>query len=298
VTVPWWHDQYLLGYELEPFSSPPIFAYDVNGSKVFETRLSIAGALEVYIKSMAASRDGGRFAASGLAVNLNTRTPFIAFLDRTGQVTRLIRPDHFYGQHVCFTRDGNLWVAGHAVPFGPEPEYDILRVYAPDGTLKASYLPRTSFAPGSPDRTMYPTPSVDGGVLWRQLAANDNLVVFLTVGYRQMVGLSLDGRVLFRTKVDLQDRRGSVTGLAVAPDGRVYLSSQEPVPGDPRTVATVFDRFDPASGQWSTIYRRATRERGLPRGVSMFDHERMLVELQAGRYAWVEPSGGSYALGK
>src|SRR5438270_54947 len=85
--------KYRLGYELEPFSSPPIFAYDVNGSKVFETRLSIAGALELYIKSMAASRDGGRFAASGLAVNLNTRTPFIAFLDRTGQVTRLIRPD-------------------------------------------------------------------------------------------------------------------------------------------------------------------------------------------------------------
>ena len=108
--IPRWQNQYLLGSEFEPSSSPPIFAYDVNGGKVFERQLTIDGAVRVYVKSMAASRDG-RFAATGVA-DLDTRTPFIAFLDRSGRIIRLVRPDHFYSNHLCFTSDGNLWAAG------------------------------------------------------------------------------------------------------------------------------------------------------------------------------------------
>jgi hypothetical protein len=298
--IPQWQNRYFLGFELEPPPSPTIFAYDIKGEKVFETQLAIDGAFQVGIWSLAASRDG-RFAVSGLAINLNTRTPFIAFLDRTGRITRLIRPDHWYAHHICFTSDGNLWVAGtagRATPKGPEPEHDVLRVYTPDGSVKATFLPRVSFAPDSRDIAMYPAPAGDAGQPVNQLAANDSSVVFLTVGYQQMVGLSLDGKVLFRTKVDLLDRGGSPTGFAVAPDGRVYLSSQEEVSGDSRTLAFVFYQFDPASGKWSTIYRRTNKERGLPMGVSLFDQERMLVHFQPGRYAWLQPAGGSYPLGK
>src|SRR5262249_18283302 len=156
--------------------------------KVFETQLAIDGAYEVYIWSIAASRDG-RFAASGLAVNLNTRTPFIAFLDGTGRITRLIRPEQFYPRHICFTSDGNLWVAGHAgrpTPKGPEPEHDVLRIYGSDGSLKAKLLPRATFAAQSRDMVQDDFPSRDRGIPVNQLAANDNLVVFLTVGYEQM----------------------------------------------------------------------------------------------------------------
>ena len=295
--IPRWQNQYLVGSEFQPSSSPPIFAYEINGGKVFERQLTLDGAHQVYVKSMAASRDG-RFAATGLAVNLDTRTPYIAFLDRSGQVTRLVRPDHFYPNHLCFTSDGNLWAAGHVGPRSPEPEYDVLRVYGPDGAIKATHLPRKSFASVSQDLAMYPAPAADGGAaIWPQLAANDNSVVFLTIGYQQMVGLSLDGRELFRTKVELAER-GMVTGFAVAPDGRVYLSSQEPVAGDPKTYEYVFHMFDPANGKWSAIYRRTSKERGLPRAVAMFDHERMLVDFRAGEYAWVQSSGGGYALGK
>ncbi len=68
--------------------------------------------------------------------------------------------------------------------------------------------------------------------------------------------------------------------------------------GDPKMNEFVIYMFDPANGKWSAIYRRTGKERGLPRAVAMFDHERMLVDFRTGEYGWVQPSGGGYALGK
>ncbi len=268
----------MLGYERDPLSAPPVFAYDRTGMKLFETPLAIEGAQEVFIKSAAASRDG-RFSFSGTAVSgTGARAGFIAFLDAKGRLMHIVRPDSFYPQHSCFTADGTLWVAGTAGKDRnrAEEDHNILRAYSHEGKLKFSLLPRSSFAAVSRDPIESPHPAVDGRTL-SALAANDKVVVFLAAAFQEIVRVSIDGKVLLRTPTEFPSF-DFITGFAVGPDGRALISTQ--------TTEFAFHRFDPSSG-WTKVYSHPMRDRSLPKAIAAIEGDQMLVKLEEDRFRWM-----------
>lgn len=286
--IPQWKGGYLLGFELHPTAAPPVFAYDRSGKKLFESSLALEGANDVYVRAMAASRDG-KFAVSGTAVSaMGARAGFIAFLDEAGRLVRIVRPERFYPQHLCFTADGTLWAAGQVRSDRDRPveDHDILRAYSTEGKLKFSLLPRSGFAPESRDQEQSRHPAVDGRTL-SALATNDRMVVFLTAGFQEMISVSLDGKVLLRTPTELPSDY-YITGLAVGPDGRALISCERrSVSNSTKEGEFAFHRFDLFSGSWTKLYSRPTRERGLPQALALMDGDQMLVRIAADRFRWM-----------
>jgi hypothetical protein len=286
--IPQWNGGYLLGYELYPLSAPPVFAYDRNGTKLFERSLVLEGAHEVFLRSTAASRDG-RFAFSGTAVSAaGARVGFIAFLGKVGRLIQVVRPERFYPQHSCFTADGTLWVAGTvgSDKNRVEEDHNVLRAYSSHGTLKFSLLPRSSFAPVSRDRGESPHPAVDGRTL-SALATNDKVVVFLAAAFQELISVSLDGKVLLRTPTELPSY-DFITGLAVGPDGQALISSEKHASSESTKEAEfAFYRFNPLNGSWIELYSRPTRESGVPKAISLVDGNQMLVKIDEDRFRWM-----------
>jgi len=298
--TPKWENGFLVGFETEPQHSPLVYAYDRGGQRLFEVPLAIDGASRVLVRSMAASRDG-RFAFSGGAQSASGASVFfIAFLDRAGQITRVNRLSGLRARHLCFAPDGTLWAAVHAgqrVPgSGVEPEHDILRVYTPQGELKFSLLPRSGFGPVTGDWIRHPHPAEEYEFLPTQLAANDSETVFISPGFKQLVRVSRDGRVLSRTTVDRPALDAPVTGFALAPNGEIHISTQEKSGSDTKQSDFVFYRWNTVAGQWIRIYSRSSRERGRPIALEMFEQDRMLVRTGDARYQWVGQTGGNYRL--
>jgi hypothetical protein len=285
--IPLWTGGYLLGFELYPTFSPLVFAYDRSGRKLFEVSLALDGAGEVFLNSMAASGDG-RFAFCGTAVSgSGARAGFIAFLDQAGRIVKINRPERFFPKHLCFTGDGALWSAGSAgnVDGRGEVDHAVLRGYSTDGKLKFALLPRSSFAPVSADLALNPHPAVDANTV-SQLATNNRTVVFLTAGFREIIGISLDGQLRFRKPVDKPSSCDFITGFSVAPDGRILISCAGR--GDSaRKTEFSFHRFDLQSGSWARLYVRSADETGLPKALGLIDGDQMLIQIDDNRFRWM-----------
>jgi hypothetical protein len=295
--LPKWENGFLVGFGLEPPSAPPVYAYDRAGDRLFEAPLAIAGASRVRLRSMAASRDG-RFAFSGLAENQpGTAAPFIAFLDRAGRITRLIRPEGGSARHLCFAPDGTLWAAMSLLGARrdePAPEHDLLRAYSPGGELKLSLLPRSTFAAFSEGEDGHPHPALDSRFMPSQLAAGESGIAFISPGYKQLVRLSPDGKLISRTPIERPAPQALITGFALGPDGEVYLSTQAPA-GENGTDFG-FYRWDEGAGAWARVYSRPSGETGRPTAVAMIERNAMLVTIAEGRYRWAAREGATYRL--
>ena len=236
---------------------------------------------------MAASRDG-RFAFSGMAVNRSgARAAFIAFLDQTGRLVRVHRPEMFFPRHLCFTADGTLWAAGSAgsVDGRAEVEHAVLRGYSIDGKLKFALLPRSSFATISADPALNPHPAADGHTI-SQLGTNNRIVVFLTAGFREIIGITLDGQVGFRKLIDKPSSCDVITGLTVVPDGRVLISC-EGHGHSAREADFSVHRLDLQSDSWARLYVRSARQTGLPKSIGLVDGNQMLVKIDEDRFRWM-----------
>lgn len=297
--VPKWENGFFVGFEFTPERSPSVYAYDRNGNKVFETWLELDGAYKVVLRSMAASRDG-RFAFSGVAENGSaTRVFFIAFLDSAGRIVRVNRLDRIAARHLCFSADGTLWAAVQPVLQYPDltaPEHDVLRAYSPSGDLKFSLLPRSSFA-ATPDDPLQSHPVADGQSAASQLAANGSEVAFMSSGFKELVRVSLAGKLLSRVRME-RPAKSYLTGFALAPTGGVYASTQEDDPGDAKKLDFAFYRWNPANSNWDKLFRRSSRDRGLPLAIAMLEEDgRMLVKTEDGRFRWLASSAGGYQFG-
>ena len=293
--VPKWENGFLVGFEFVPERSPTVYAYGRGGNKLFETQLGLDGAYKVTLRAMAASPDG-RFAFSGVAENGSpVRKYFIAFLDSTGRILR-VNVDGFAAGHLCFSPDGTLWAASKPVlqyPAGTAPDHDILRAYAPDGNLKFTMLPRSSFAGKAVDPLQtHPISDDENGT--SQLAANESEVVFLSSGFQEFVRVTLSGKLLQRGRME-RPAKSFLTGFALAATGAMFLSTQEEVPGDPKKVNFVFYRWNLANSKWTELFTRSSQERGLPISIAMAENDRMLVKSSEGRFRWIRPSAGEYS---
>ena len=293
--VPKWENGFLVGFELAPERSPTIYAHDRDGKKLFETLFEIEGAYKVFIRSMAASRDG-RFAFSGVAENGSAeRVFFIAFVDSTGRTTRVNKLERVAARHLCFAGDGTLWAAVQGVVQHPNrsaPDHEILRGYGPDGNLKFASLLRSTFV-ATPEDPLQPHPVDDSQNATSQLVANNSEVVFMTSGFKELVRVSSAGRLLSRVKME-RPKNSYVSGFALGADGTIYLSTQEEDPAVPKITNLVFYRWNSTGSKWDRLFTRTSRERGLPLAIAMIEANHMLVKWGEGRFRWIGVADGEY----
>jgi hypothetical protein len=237
---------YLLAFDPIPENAPRLFVFGPAGSKIFATQLALDGAVHVVIRDIAASAKGV-FAITGGAVDsAGGGINFLAYLDRQGAVTRVIRLQDFAGRRLCFTDDGRLWLAGTA-PIYPghqaPPDYDVLRVYDAAGSLQGSFLKRSLF-----------TGNLASGRL--HLAANQQSVVLFNSVTGELVETSYEGRVGRVMNVPVPATTDVVTGFAVSGASDIVVSCQ-PSTGVGRTR---FLLLDPKTTVWSEVYSRDQRE--------------------------------------
>lgn len=280
--IPAWQNGYFVGFEREPTHAPPVFAYDSEGNKLFEVPLALSDAVRIVPESMAASKDG-LFAVSGSAYSASGMVvSFVAFLDRSGNISHVTRLSRFLARRLLFDAQGSLWAAGIGSNYparGDPPDYDVLRVYGPEGDQKFSMLPSSSFPPGKTQ----PASKC-------HLTSNENQVLFMSEGRKELVGVSLEGKVLFRTHMEVPSTDTYVTGLALAPGGEIYMSCQVRFVPDQEFVG--FYRWDMASRRWNEVYLRHSSEANGFHAIFGFDRDRMVVSTRLPRFKWISPATG------
>ena len=131
----------------------------------------------------------------------------LALLDSRGLQTGFIKTNGFWVGHLVITEDHSVWVLGH--PERREKDYTVLRKYSRDGALLGSWLPSSTFAPGTPE------PGSEGGRT--RLMASGNEIAVAAGG--DLIHLDGDGKVLGRMRLD---KSMKLREFAFTSDGRIY----------------------------------------------------------------------------
>jgi hypothetical protein len=112
------------------------------------------GAAGVWMNDVGVTADG-EFLVAGV-VRHARQSPvnnFLAWVDPTGAVLKVMDLGSYEAERVCGTSDGNVWTLGQ--DWGAQSTYDMLRKYSSAGDLQASYLGRTSLSVVAFDLSVY-----------------------------------------------------------------------------------------------------------------------------------------------
>ncbi len=270
-----WESGYFLkaDYLLAPAS---IYRYDDQGRRVVSTRLSLPNATDLRVADLAVRPDGTMAAA--VTAGAGDGGTHLVWLAPSGEVTRHQEISPFVPGNVDFAHDGTLWVAG-AILDSLNPDtggvpHDILRRYAPDGTLLQTALNSDTFS----DAT-WPFPTY----FESYLDVHADGVGFYSNPAQEFVELDLDGSVRARWPGLPTDSLDMILGFGYLPDGTVYLGQ-----GGLNDDGVNFWRLDKETGEWIRIDSRVLVE-AAGRGVRLLgtDGEFLVVGTSA-RVLWVE----------
>lgn len=257
--TPMWENGYFLAVDKQPEHAPRVTAFDSSGTKLFETSLAMDGVVRVNGYALAASAKG-TFAVSGSAYSADgSGVSFIALIDKTGHLTRIVRMERFAARKLCFTDDGRLWAAGGTIMYPSRdeaPDHDMIRIYDEQGTFQRSLLRRSTFPPGRVN------PFGNGN---SYLTANGRQVVFFSGETGRLVGISYGGEILFDRQAALPAPNVDVllTGFAVSDASDILMSCQiHSSPPDKQADLARFYRWDTTANTWIHIYSRPARNVG------------------------------------
>jgi hypothetical protein len=132
-----------------------VFVTSLTGQKI-AFPLSIPGATTIRVEHGTLSPAGhillaGAYVKSDQFADELNHAPidavnFIAEVDMTGKLLSVRNLGDFTPTRLCAASDGSWWALGEVWPdeIAGRSSYATLRQYSPDGTLKASYLPRSA----------------------------------------------------------------------------------------------------------------------------------------------------------
>ncbi len=237
-----WDGGLLLAYESHGMPAA-IHAFNRDGQNVLSSRLSFLEAQDIRITDLAAGPNG----TIGAAVSVQAGSPgvYLLWLAPNGEVRKIVRTSPFAVYRIVFAADGSLWAAGRIIDHSihreeDRPAHDVLRKYAPDGTLLQTSLASDSFI----SRTgQHPT-------LRPFFSIQHDRVGFYSRTAEEWVEISNEGEILDRWPGLHLDRRDILTGLGFLPNGRVYLSVQQ---YQGNTRPTVYYTLDKQQGIWTEV---------------------------------------------
>ena len=274
---PKWENGYFLAVRLQPDYAIPVIAFDSHGSKLFESSLSLDGVARIHPDGLAISPSGS-FVISGTAFGADgSFISFIAWLDRTGKVVRVVRLDRFSATAMCFSGE-HLWTVGRAITYPSQaeaPDHDIIRIYDSQGRFEKSLLPRSTF----PAETFHP-----GRLAF--LASNGSKVVFFSGELGYLVQLSQDGIVLDQKTAPLPTSP-LVSGLAISTSSDILMSCQTVNP-DKTTQVSIY-RWSQLLSKWDIVYSAAALQPSGYRSLMGFDGNTALVlnHAKSLTYSWL-----------
>jgi len=219
-----------------------VWLFDESGNRVNNVRLSIPNASLVRVTDAAASPDGRIAILSSAATAEGQLAPFIAWMDSSGRLDKVVRTTPFVAHRIVFAKDGTLWAVGHLYNDQHStdvPKHDVVWQFGSDGRMLRSLLPSNSFS--------HPFPSATS---WLTASANTIAVYFERTS--ELVEIdSTSGKLLGRWTVPVPARSageiaGSVGGIALTSSGDVVMviSSED----EKRVARPGFFRFDRQSG--------------------------------------------------
>lgn len=260
-----WENGYFLAVRLQPEYAIPVTAFDSSGTKLFETSLSIDGVARIHPDGLAISSTGS-FTVSGTAFSADgSFVSFIAWLDRTGKLVRVVRLEKFSAVAMSFVGE-HLWVVGKAITYPSReeaPDHDMIRIYDRQGKFEKSLLPRSTF----PARTFHP-----GRLAF--LASNGKTVVFLSAELGYLAQISQDGTILGIQTGPLP-ASPLVSGLAISENSEILMSCQSESLDKTQQVSIY--RWIQGSGSWEAVYSTALKHPGGYRSLMGFDGDAALV---------------------
>jgi hypothetical protein len=229
----------------DPIFDRVIRVFPPGGAPMWNIELYMPGATSTWANDVAVDSDGSFVIAATTSSAIGSLDSRHALMRVTpnGIQTTLVDLKSFWPGHPAIGEDHSVWVLGMEYP--RKKDYKILRKYAPDGTLLASFLPRSTFAPG-----LDPGSWLDGPAV--MTAANRVFVVAFSgkVGTeRELIELDADGNVLVRTRLD--GALHHVT-FALTSSGSLYSWFWGAVPPGPPPRLSC---FEPANATWIPMDR-------------------------------------------
>jgi hypothetical protein len=278
--VPKWANGFLIAYQSVREPSQ-VFLFNRSGQLVLHTRIDIPNYGEIKIFDVAASADGSVvISASGTGVGA-----FLALLNSSGTIDRIIKDPAFPLARLCFAPDGTLWAMGSYLDHSihrPEdmPDYPTLRHYSRDGQLLGSMLPRNSFAL----RTWQ-----EPGLFALLVASRDRIGIY-SRSANEWVEVSPAGEIIGRWEgVNMPDH-SDITGVGMLADGSLYVSAQGPSAEHPRQIGFLgVYSLDKQSGEWKPF--NVFDESGKKRSTMIYgaDGDTFLVRSGPSAFTWIRP---------
>ncbi len=214
-------DRWDSGYVVtrDSFVAPArVYLYDRSGVIRSSRLLELPRASDLRVFDIAVHDDGTYAVAAGAAAGESGA--YLIWLTATGEVRRYQKTSPFVPREIDFAGDGSLWVAGSIVDHSirnPEdqPNHDILRRYAPDGTLLQTALDRDSFV-----NLTWQHPAAQGIFI----KVHPDRIGFYSQVANEWVELDPDGAILGRWPGVSAHPGERIGGFGFLPDGRVYVS--------------------------------------------------------------------------
>jgi len=112
-----WENGYLISYGLDGTldsspNKPVVVLYDRNGQIAREAIVWFKDAVSTSVDDATVSRSGDLFVSGGTTSAAGAIANFIAQIDRTGHVSRVVRTTPFLPVNICAAEDGTVWSYG------------------------------------------------------------------------------------------------------------------------------------------------------------------------------------------
>jgi hypothetical protein len=222
---------YLIQFERKPSEQglpPSLFVYDSGGKLRFQAKVAVEDAAHMVIRAAAISSDGGAVMAVGSPHVGGSQ--YLLQLDSTGRVVRTLDTGDYITTGLCVASSGNVWTLGAVYP--GDKSYSVLRNWDFDAGMMQAMLPRSGFQYSFIGAARDESQSV--------IRCNARTVGIFSAPNGEWIEVDLTSPDLKVKRWKLQsdsNNSGSITGLALSEEGRVYASFEA---GKPEHLAQGF----------------------------------------------------------
>ncbi|MEP7366631.1 MAG: hypothetical protein ABI972_25525 [Acidobacteriota bacterium] len=210
---------------------------------MWKTTVSIPDAATSGLLPVAIWPDGVTAVAGGARSSDGALAGFVAWINTSGKITKVVRTTPFIAWYMTVTPDGNLWALGRVFSSPGAKEdapHQMVRTFSKDGIQLRETISRGSFA-------KWPPPTTHASIAH----SGDRIALYLASS-SDWIELSAEtGEEIGRTKVQ-QPESFRLRRAVYGAHGELYVSGSVSNPTLKRSVP-VFAKVEPRSGKWTDL---------------------------------------------